>query len=109
MTGVVAGPVVDRAGLAAETGSDGSAVVIDLNSGATLGTINLPTGNAAPNASGVVVWAGRKADDPANVAAARNAMLADTEDQWEKTAREHSASSIGHRHIELVHKPMQIA
>ena len=44
MTGVVAGPVVDRAGLAAETGSDGSAVVIDLNSGVTLGTINPPAG-----------------------------------------------------------------
>jgi ATP-dependent helicase/nuclease subunit A len=46
--------------------------------------INLPTGNAAPNASGVVVWAGRKADDPANVAAARNAMLADTEDEYRR-------------------------
>jgi ATP-dependent helicase/nuclease subunit A len=46
--------------------------------------INLPTGNAAPNASGVVVWAGRKADDPANVAAARIAMLADTEDEYRR-------------------------
>ncbi len=46
--------------------------------------INLPTGNAAPNASGVVVWAGRKAEDPANVAAARNAMLADTEDEYRR-------------------------
>ena len=33
--------------------------------------IHLPRGNAAPNAHGVVVWAGRKADDPAAVAAAR--------------------------------------
>jgi ATP-dependent helicase/nuclease subunit A len=46
--------------------------------------INLPTGNAAPNASGVVVWAGRKADDPASVAAARTAMLADTEDEYRR-------------------------
>ena len=46
--------------------------------------INLPTGNAAPNASGVVIWAGRKADDPANVAAARTAMLADTEDEYRR-------------------------
>lgn len=40
----IAGPVVDQAGLAAETGSDGSAVVIDLNSGVTLGTIYPPAG-----------------------------------------------------------------
>src|SRR6266436_5938654 len=33
--------------------------------------IHLPEGNAAPDAPGVVVWAGRKADDPASVAAAR--------------------------------------
>jgi ATP-dependent helicase/nuclease subunit A len=46
--------------------------------------INLPTGNAAPHAPGVVVWAGRKADDPANVAAARLAMLADTEDEYRR-------------------------
>ena len=44
MAGVIAGPVVDQDGLAAETGSDGSAVVIDLNSGVTLGTIYPPTG-----------------------------------------------------------------
>jgi ATP-dependent helicase/nuclease subunit A len=46
--------------------------------------INLPQGNAAPNASRVVVWAGRKADDPANVVAARTAMLADTEDEYRR-------------------------
>jgi ATP-dependent helicase/nuclease subunit A len=46
--------------------------------------INLPHGNGAPNASGVVIWAGRKADDPANVAAARTAMLADTEDEYRR-------------------------
>ena len=41
MTGVVAGPVVEGRPVA-ETGSDGSAVVIDLNSGVTLGTIYPP-------------------------------------------------------------------
>jgi len=33
---------------------------------------------------GVVVWAGRKAEDPAAVAAARMAMLADTEDEYRR-------------------------
>ena len=47
MANVVAGPVVDRAGLAAETGPDGSAVVVDLNSGVTLGTIYPPAGPKA--------------------------------------------------------------
>ena len=46
--------------------------------------INLPQGNAAPNASRVVVWAGRKADDPAGVAVARTARLADTEDEYRR-------------------------
>jgi ATP-dependent helicase/nuclease subunit A len=46
--------------------------------------INLPQGNAAPTASGVVVWAGRKAEDPAGVAAARAAMLVDTEDEYRR-------------------------
>ncbi|HZC97173.1 MAG TPA: double-strand break repair helicase AddA, partial [Bradyrhizobium sp.] len=46
--------------------------------------INLPQGNAGPHAPGVVVWAGRKADDPAVVAAARSAMLADTEDEYRR-------------------------
>ena len=46
--------------------------------------IHLPRGNAAPNGPGVVVWAGRKADDPAPVAAARTAMLADTEDEYRR-------------------------
>ena len=41
---VVAGPAVDQAGLAAENSSDGSAAVIDLNSGVTLGTIPVPAG-----------------------------------------------------------------
>jgi ATP-dependent helicase/nuclease subunit A len=46
--------------------------------------IHLPQGNAAPNAHGVVVWAGRKADDPTAVAAARIAMLGDTEDEYRR-------------------------
>ena len=43
--------------------------------------IHLPQGNAAPD---VVVWAGKKADDPAAVAAARTAMLAETEDEYRR-------------------------
>ena len=46
--------------------------------------INLPQGNAGPHAPGVVVWAGRKAEDPAAVVAARAAMLADTEDEYRR-------------------------
>ena len=46
--------------------------------------IHLPRGNAAPHAPGVVVWAGRKADDPAAVAIARTAMLAETEDEYRR-------------------------
>jgi ATP-dependent helicase/nuclease subunit A len=46
--------------------------------------IHLPRGNAAPPAPGVVVWAGRKAEDPASVAAARTAMLGDTEDEYRR-------------------------
>jgi ATP-dependent helicase/nuclease subunit A len=46
--------------------------------------IRLPRGNAAPNAPGVVVWAGKKADDPPAVAAARMAMLSETEDEYRR-------------------------
>ena len=45
--------------------------------------IHLPHGNGAPNAS-VVVWAGRKADDPSSVAAARAAMVSETEDEYRR-------------------------
>src|SRR5258707_1581465 len=41
--------------------------------------IHLPRGNAAPHAPGVVVWAGKKADDPAAVAPARAAQLCGTQ------------------------------
>ncbi|KRQ95186.1 double-strand break repair helicase AddA [Bradyrhizobium valentinum] len=46
--------------------------------------INLPQGNADPHAPGVVVWAGRKAEDPPAVATARAAMIDDTEDEYRR-------------------------
>jgi ATP-dependent helicase/nuclease subunit A len=46
--------------------------------------VHLPTGNAAPNAHGVTVWAGRKAEDPKQVADARESMLTDTEDEYRR-------------------------
>ena len=46
--------------------------------------IHLPRGNAAPHAPGVVVWAGKKADDPRAVAAARTAILGETEDEYRR-------------------------
>jgi len=46
--------------------------------------IHLPRGGAAPDAPGVVVWAGKKTDDPATVAAARLAMLAETEHEYRR-------------------------
>ncbi|MGY2902110.1 double-strand break repair helicase AddA [Bradyrhizobium sp. URHC0002] len=46
--------------------------------------IHLPQGNAGPHAPGVVVWAGRKAEDPPAVVAARAAMLGDTEDEYRR-------------------------
>jgi len=42
--------------------------------------VHLPDGRGGK----VVVWAGRKADDPAAVAQARAAMLADTEDEYRR-------------------------
>jgi ATP-dependent helicase/nuclease subunit A len=46
--------------------------------------IRMPQGNAAPHAPGVVVWAGKKAEDPPAVAAARAAMLSETEDEYRR-------------------------
>jgi ATP-dependent helicase/nuclease subunit A len=46
--------------------------------------IRMPQGNAAPHAPGVVVWAGKKAEDPPAVAAARGAMLTETEDEYRR-------------------------
>ncbi len=48
-----------------------------------LSLIRLPRG-ADPSAGGCVVWAGKKADDPAMVAAARAAMTSDTEDEYRR-------------------------
>ncbi|MET0968902.1 MAG: double-strand break repair helicase AddA, partial [Tardiphaga sp.] len=49
-----------------------------------LNLVRLPRGNAAPTTPGVMVWAGKKADDPAAVAAARAAMVAETEDEYRR-------------------------
>ncbi len=46
--------------------------------------IKLPQGNAGPHAPGVVVWAGKKAEDPVVVGNARQAMLDDTEDEYRR-------------------------
>jgi ATP-dependent helicase/nuclease subunit A len=46
--------------------------------------VRMPQGNAAPHSPGVVVWAGKKADDPPAVAAARAAMLGETEDEYRR-------------------------
>jgi ATP-dependent helicase/nuclease subunit A len=46
--------------------------------------INLRQGNADPHAPDVVVWAGRKAEDPPAVVTAREAMLGDTEDEYRR-------------------------
>src|SRR3954471_13642223 len=46
--------------------------------------IRMPQGNAAPHAPGVVVWAGKKAEDPPAVASARAAMLRETEDEYRR-------------------------
>ena len=45
--------------------------------------IHVPN-HRAPGAPGIVVWAGKKADDPQMVAAARVAMLGDTEDEYRR-------------------------
>ncbi|MDB5565057.1 MAG: helicase/exodeoxyribonuclease subunit [Tardiphaga sp.] len=49
-----------------------------------LNLIHLPQGNAAPHAPGVVVWAGKKADDPPAVADARAGMIRETEDEYRR-------------------------
>lgn len=46
--------------------------------------VRLPRANATPDTPGVVIWAGKKADDPAAVAAARAAMLGETEDEYRR-------------------------
>ncbi len=46
--------------------------------------IRLPQGNAGPHASGVVVWAGNKADDVEGVATARALMKEETEHEYRR-------------------------
>jgi ATP-dependent helicase/nuclease subunit A len=46
--------------------------------------IHFPPDEAAPHSPGIVVWAGKKADDPLPVAAARAAMLGETEDEYRR-------------------------
>jgi len=46
--------------------------------------IHLPRDNAPPHAPDVVVWAGKKADDPASIAVARAAMMGETEDEYRR-------------------------
>ena len=49
-----------------------------------LNLIHLPQGNAAPHGPGVVVWAGKKGDDPPAVAEARAKMVGETEDEYRR-------------------------
>ncbi|MBN9599303.1 MAG: double-strand break repair helicase AddA [Afipia sp.] len=49
-----------------------------------LSLVRLPQGNAAPGAPNVVVWTGRKADDPPAVADARAAMTGETDDEYRR-------------------------
>jgi ATP-dependent helicase/nuclease subunit A len=46
--------------------------------------VHLPKGDTASHTSGIVVWAGRKADDSVAVAAARAAMLGEIEDEYRR-------------------------
>lgn len=46
--------------------------------------VRIPQGNAAPNAVGLTVWAGRKADDPSLVASAREAMKGEMDDEYRR-------------------------
>ncbi len=46
--------------------------------------IHLPQGNAGPHTPGIVVWAGRKAEDPPALVTARAEMLGDTEDEYRR-------------------------
>jgi ATP-dependent helicase/nuclease subunit A len=46
--------------------------------------IHFPPDRAAPHLPGVVVWAGKKADDPLPVVSARAAMLRETEDEYRR-------------------------
>ena len=49
-----------------------------------LALIHLRTGNDAPGSPVLTVWAGKKADDPARVTAARSTMQDDTNDEYRR-------------------------
>ncbi len=46
--------------------------------------VKISQGNAAPHAPGVMVWAGRKTDDPPQIAAARAAMQSESDDEYRR-------------------------
>jgi ATP-dependent helicase/nuclease subunit A len=46
--------------------------------------IHLPRGDTAQPVPDVVIWAGKKADDPQSVSAARSAMLGEVEDEYRR-------------------------
>ncbi|OQW55199.1 MAG: double-strand break repair helicase AddA [Proteobacteria bacterium SG_bin9] len=46
--------------------------------------VRIPQGNDAPSAAGLTVWAGRKADDPALVASARETMKGEMDDEYRR-------------------------
>lgn len=46
--------------------------------------VRIPQGNDSPNAAGLTVWAGRKADDPALVASARETMKGEMDDEYRR-------------------------
>lgn len=46
--------------------------------------LRLTSGNAAPGAAGMMVWAGKKIDDPAAAAAARAVMQDETNDEYRR-------------------------
>ena len=73
--------------------------------------VRMPQGNAAPHAPGVVVWAGKKAEDPPAVAAAREAMLGETEDEYRRllyVAMTRAADRLDHRRLHAG-QPQRIA
>ena len=49
-----------------------------------LSLIRMPLGNVSAHQQGITVWAGRKADDPPAVVAARAAMIAETEHEYRR-------------------------